>query len=113
MPDGIDLLIGNIEAEFPQCDPRVVGQRYRHGWYTAPDGGLKSALAENENMYNTIGHYDHATGVEQRFSCGKASVSEAIFVPRAADAPEGETIELPENIDKVRIACADDVDAYA
>jgi carotenoid cleavage dioxygenase len=82
--------LDGIEAEFPQCDPRVVGQRYRHGWFTSPDGGLKSALVENENMYNTIGHYDHATGAEQRFSCGMASVSEAIFVPRAADAPEGE-----------------------
>lgn len=35
------------------------------------------------------------------------------FDEAQADAPEGETIELPENIDKVRVACADDVDAYA
>jgi hypothetical protein len=35
------------------------------------------------------------------------------FDEEQADAPEGSDIELPANIDKVRTACADDVDAYS
>ena len=34
------------------------------------------------------------------------------FDQQQADTPEGETIELPANINKVRTTCADDVDAY-
>jgi carotenoid cleavage dioxygenase len=79
-----------FESEFPQCDPRYVGRPYRHGWYTSPDGTVRSDIVENEKVYNTIGHYDHASGDNQRFSCGNAHVSEAIFVPRSADAAEGE-----------------------
>jgi carotenoid cleavage dioxygenase len=82
--------VGTIEAEFPQCDPRRAGMPYRHGWFTSTDGTVKSALAVNENVYNTVAHFDHATGQQQRFSCGRAAVSEAIFVPRSAAAPEGD-----------------------
>jgi carotenoid cleavage dioxygenase-like enzyme len=78
------------ESEFPQCDLRFLGQPYRHGWYTAPDGELKSDLSENDLVYNTLGHFDHETGKTDRYSCGEAMVSEALFVPRAADAAEGE-----------------------
>ncbi|MFT4520541.1 MAG: carotenoid cleavage dioxygenase-like enzyme [Halioglobus sp.] len=78
------------EAEFPQCDPRYMGKPYRHGWYTSPDGKMKSDMAENDNYYNVVGHYDHETGKEDRYSCGQAMVSEALFVPKSADAAEGE-----------------------
>jgi carotenoid cleavage dioxygenase-like enzyme len=82
--------IDEYESEFPQCDPRFAGRPYRHGWYTSPDGTLKSNLQENDSLFNTIGHYDHQTGEVQRYSCGQAMVSEALFVPRSDDAPEGD-----------------------
>ncbi len=89
-PRFVSTPLGNIECEFPQCDPRYVGRAYRHGWYTSPDGSVKSDLVENQNVYNTVGHYDHETGTETRYSCGNAMISEAIFVPRSEDAAEGE-----------------------
>ncbi len=89
-PRGVFKQLGDHEAEFPACDPRHVGKAYRHGWFTAPDGQLKSPLSENENFYNMIVHYDHDTGATQHFSCGQAVTSEAIFVPRSEDAAEGE-----------------------
>jgi carotenoid cleavage dioxygenase-like enzyme len=82
--------IDEYESEFPQCDPRYVGQAYRHGWYTSTDGKLASNLEVNSNFYNTIGHYDHQTGKVQRYTCDNSLVTEAIFVPRSADAPEGD-----------------------
>jgi carotenoid cleavage dioxygenase len=82
--------LDEFEAEFPQCDPRFTGKPYRHGWYTSPDGQLRSTLTENDNFYNVIGHFDHQTGKPDRYSCGQALVSEAIFVPASAEAAEGE-----------------------
>ena len=41
-------------------------------------------------FHNTIGHYDHQAGEVQRYSCGQAMVSEALFVPRSEAAPEGD-----------------------
>jgi carotenoid cleavage dioxygenase len=82
--------VDEFESEFPQCDPRYLGKPYRHGWYTSPDGGLQSDLEANDNFFNTIGHYDHETRAEDRYSCGRSLVSEALFVPRSDDAPEGD-----------------------
>lgn len=82
--------IDEYESEFPQCDPRYAGREYRHGWYTSPDGQLKSTLEENDNFYNCVAHYDHQTGKVQRYSFGQGATSEAIFVPKSADSAEGE-----------------------
>jgi carotenoid cleavage dioxygenase len=82
--------IDEFESEFPQCDPRRMGKSYRHGWYASCDGELKSPLVENDSYYNVVGHYDHETRAEDRFSCGQAMTSEPIFVPASQDAAEGE-----------------------
>ena len=82
--------IDDFESEFPQCDPRYAGQSYRHGWYTSPDGNLASGMEVNDQLFNTIGHFDHESGAVDRFSCGQAMTSEALFVPKAADSAEGE-----------------------
>lgn len=86
--------ISENESEFPQCDPRYVGKPYRHGWFTTPDGTVKSDLEANNKVYNCVGYYDHETGAEKRYSCGNAMISEAIMVPRSADAPEGDGFVL-------------------
>jgi carotenoid cleavage dioxygenase len=82
--------IDEFESEFPQCDPRYMGQAYRHGWYTSPDGGLESPLEENDNFYNCVGHFDHETGAIDRYSLGRSMASEALFVPKSDSAAEGE-----------------------
>jgi len=82
--------IDEFESEFPQCDPRYMGKAYRHGWYTSPDGQLHSSLVENDSHYNVVGHFDHQTGAVDRYSCGQAMTSEAIFVPASKKAAEGE-----------------------
>jgi len=82
--------IDEFESEFPQCDPRYAGKPYRHGWYASTDGQLASTLDMNESLYNTLGHYDHETGTVDRYSCGQAMTSEALFVPKSDTAAEGE-----------------------
>ena len=91
--------IDENESEFPQCDPRYSGKAYRHGWYTSTDGELKGNLEVNENLYNTVGHFDHSSGEVQRYSCGQAMTSEALFVPKSKDAAEGEGYLLTVTID--------------
>jgi carotenoid cleavage dioxygenase-like enzyme len=82
--------LDEFQSEFPQCDPRYTGKAYRHGWYTSPDGQAKSTITENDSFFNVVGHFDHKTGAVDRFSCGQAMTSEAIFVPKSATAAEGE-----------------------
>lgn len=89
-PRAVSQRIDENESEFPQCDPRYAGKPYRHGWYTSCDGKMKSDLSENDNVYNVVGHFDHQTGKVDSFSCGPCHVSESIFVPASATAPEGE-----------------------
>ena len=57
---------------------------------TTPDGDMPSGMKENDSFFNVVGHYDHETRAEDRYSCGQAMVSEALFVPKADDAAEGE-----------------------
>ena len=82
--------IDEFQSEFPQCDPRYACRPYRHGWYTSTDFGLAADLEANDNFFNVVGHYDHETRKEDRYSCGRSLVSEALFVPKSDDAAEGE-----------------------
>ena len=82
--------IDEFQSEFPQCDPRYACRPYRHGWYTSTDFGLAADLEANDNFFNVVGHYDHETRKEDRYSCGRSLVSEALFVPKSGDAAEGE-----------------------
>ena len=91
--------LDTFELEFPQIDMRYAGQAYRHGWYTTTDGTIKSSLEVNENLYNTIGYWDHESNTTETYSCGQSMVSEALFVPRSDDAPEGDGYLLAVIID--------------
>lgn len=82
--------IDEFESEFPQCDPRYQGKEYRHGWYTSPDGELASDMEDSDSYYNTLGRFDHESDVVDRYSFGQSNTSEALFVPKSEDAPEGE-----------------------
>jgi carotenoid cleavage dioxygenase-like enzyme len=72
-------------GEFPRFDERRAGLRYRHGWYAANVG------AKDQLTFNALAHVDHVTGREtlRQMPAGDQP-GEPIFVPRTADAPEGD-----------------------
>ena len=37
-----------------------------------------------------VGHFDHETDKDDRYSLGQSTASEALFVPKSEDAGEGE-----------------------
>ena len=78
--------LDDLVGEFPRLDERRAGLAYRHGWYAANfdrDIGMIG--------FNGLAHVDHATGkrADYRFAPGEAP-GEPIFVPRSADAEEGD-----------------------
>jgi carotenoid cleavage dioxygenase len=79
--------IDDLAGEFPRFDERRAGLAYRHGWFagvTAHPGGMIS-------RFDTISHIDVASGrrTDHVFDAGD-SPGEPVFVPRSADAPEGD-----------------------
>ncbi|MEZ5893298.1 MAG: carotenoid oxygenase family protein [Parvularculaceae bacterium] len=79
--------------EFPRIDERYATRAYRHGWmlifdnskpYEGPGGPFVSTI-------NSIAHIDLATGKEKTWWPGPQSgIQEPCFIPRSADAPEGD-----------------------
>jgi carotenoid cleavage dioxygenase len=77
--------IDDLYAEFPRFDERRAGLGYRHGWYVANVGNA------NALVFNSIAHIDLETGKRAVRTLGPGDATgEPIFVPRAADAPEGD-----------------------
>ena len=77
--------ISDLVGEFPRIDERFTGLRYRHCWHAA-NAALSEAL-----MFDSLAHIDMQTKRQKlrRFSEGD-SVGEPVFVPRSAQAPEGD-----------------------
>lgn len=85
--------LGKAPGEFPRVDDRIAGRPYRHGWmitydlarpYNGPPGPFAGII-------NTLTHFDLATGTEQSWWCGPdGALQEPCFVPRSAEAPEGD-----------------------
>jgi len=77
--------LDDLDGEFPRVDPRVETLRHRHGWYAADPSGSKTV------RLNSIAHLDLQTGRRQVYELdGGDATSEPVFVPRSADAPEGD-----------------------
>jgi len=81
-------------AEFPRIDDRFAGRRTRYGWMLEMDmrrpvelrGGSAGGL-----LMNCLFLKDLETGAEQHWWCGPvSSLQEPCFVPRSADAAEGD-----------------------
>ncbi len=81
-------------GEFPRIDDRFTGLPYRYGWMLEMDykrpvelkGGSAGGL-----LMNCLCLIDHQTGKEQHWWCGPvSSLQEPCFIPRSADAPEGD-----------------------
>lgn len=77
----LDDLIG----EFPRVDPRIETRRHRHGWYGADTSNSGTA------KLNAIAHIDLQTGRRRLYQLADGDgASEPVFVPRSADAAEGD-----------------------
>jgi carotenoid cleavage dioxygenase-like enzyme len=77
--------LDDLDGEFPRVDPRVETRKHRHGWYAADPGGARTI------RQSAIAHLDFQTGQREVFALdGGDQTSEPVFVPRAADAAEGD-----------------------
>ncbi len=75
--------LDDISGEFPRIDERRTGLSYRHGYYAAALGGGFE--------FNALVHQDHQTGTRTDYILPAGdTTSEPVFVPRSADAPEGD-----------------------
>ena len=78
-------VLDDTPGEFPRFDERRAGLAYRHGWFAAQTrnpGGMK---------FDALAHYDTQTGVRRLHLLPEGDgVGEPVFVPRSADAAEGD-----------------------
>jgi carotenoid cleavage dioxygenase len=76
--------LDDMPGEFPRFDERRSGLAYRHGWFAAQ---TRTGKVE----FNALAHIDLATGARSTFILPEGdAVSEPVFVPRSADAAEGD-----------------------
>jgi carotenoid cleavage dioxygenase-like enzyme len=77
--------LDDLDAEFPRVDPRFETRKHRHGWYAADPSEAKTV------KLSAIAHLDLQTGRRQVYELNNGDLtSEPVFVPRGADAPEGD-----------------------
>lgn len=77
--------LDDLDGEFPRVDPRVETLKHRHGWYAA------DPTSSGTIRQCAIAHMDFATGKRQVYELtGGDLTSEPVFVPRSADAAEGD-----------------------
>lgn len=79
--------LDDLISEFPRLDDRFATRNYRHAWLTAdPDPASNPEIG-----FPALAHYDLQTGNRRLFRFGTGDLtSEPIFIPRGADAPEGD-----------------------
>jgi carotenoid cleavage dioxygenase-like enzyme len=78
--------IDDLPGEFPRIDDRVAMAPYRHGYYAASARGGGRGV-----KYDSLAHRDRATGQRVLYTLPEGDVfSEPVFVPRAANAAEGD-----------------------
>ena len=77
--------LDDMAGEFPRFDERHAGLAYRHGWFAA------NSRKPGEVRFNAIAHVDHKTGKRVTYDLpGSDSAGEPVFVPRTANADEGD-----------------------
>ena len=77
--------IDDMQSEFPRLDERRAGLAYRHGYFASNSKG------DGKVLFDGVAHIDHRTGkkVVHQFEPGDVP-GEPVFVPRAANADEGD-----------------------
>lgn len=81
--------ISDSYAEFPVIDPRYAMTEYQHTWFTSADKTVPNHIPDSDWAYNSIEHYNVATGAKQSFAFN-GNVSEPMFIPKSDSAAEGE-----------------------
>ena len=77
--------LDDLPGEFPRFDERRAGLSYRHGWFAA------GAVNANSRGFGAVAHIDLRTGKRVSFEFAEGDgAGEPIFVPRSADASEGD-----------------------
>jgi carotenoid cleavage dioxygenase-like enzyme len=81
-------------GEFPRIDDRYASHAQRHGWLLVSDREKPlegpPGRASGLNM-NSLAHLDFTTGQQTLWWAGpQTNVQEPCFIPRAANAPEGD-----------------------
>jgi len=90
LADGSDtftrVYLDDLPGEFPRIDDRRAGLINQHSWFAA-----NSTKADPGGAFNSIAHVDNTTRKRKLYELpiGDAT-SEPVFVPRSADAPEGD-----------------------
>jgi carotenoid cleavage dioxygenase len=77
--------LDDLPGEFPRFDERRAGLSYRHGWFAV------GAAEETNRGFDAIAHIDLQTGARTSYVFGEGDgAGEPIFVPRSANAAEGD-----------------------
>ncbi|NYF18985.1 carotenoid cleavage dioxygenase [Xanthomonas sp. JAI131] len=88
------VALTEFPCEFPRCDERYSGKPYRHGFVLAFDPTLPfdaSLGAPPFQFFNQLAHVDVVAGTSEAWYPGDAQCfQEPVFVPRSADAAEGD-----------------------
>lgn len=80
-------VLEEIPGEFPRIDERRAGLPYRHGWFAGHAPGADGLL----RMQARLVHVDHAAPRPDVYTFEPPDrMSEPVFVPRGADAEEGD-----------------------
>jgi carotenoid cleavage dioxygenase len=78
--------LDDLPGEFPRFDERRAGLPYRHGWFASNSPGRQGV-----GFFDAIAHVDLITGKRSIYEIPNGDgLSEPVFVPRAANAPEGD-----------------------
>ncbi|MDP1631760.1 MAG: carotenoid oxygenase family protein [Caulobacter sp.] len=77
--------LDDLAGEFPRFDERFSFKANRHGWFAS------QTVNPGDIRTNGLSHIDLTTGKRSDWVSGEGdAVSEPVFVPRTADAPEGD-----------------------
>jgi carotenoid cleavage dioxygenase len=80
--------LGDLQVEFPRVDDRYASRQHRHGWFVS--GSANTNVGEPSERA-AIAHVDTQTGHAQLWAPRSGDFAgEPVFVPRSADAKEGD-----------------------
>ncbi len=82
--------LDDLVAEFPRIDERYTGLRNRYGFYTCHASPRARDDAQSV-LFDSLARFDFSTGQRQTYTLPAGDVvSEPVFVPRSAQAGEGD-----------------------
>ncbi|HTK80167.1 MAG TPA: carotenoid oxygenase family protein [Rhizomicrobium sp.] len=77
--------IDDLAGEFPRLDERRAGLSYRHGYFAG------NSRDDGQVYFDSVAHIDHQTGKKSVYEFPATDApGEPVFVPRSADAAEGD-----------------------